>query len=286
MQPRTLSRRSIIAITVIAIVIIAAIAACLWLRSESASRAERFSLTERGIIAWYEVRGGHASLAAHPSGYDSASDDVIAAAPPLASGAVPVLSALGAAGASLGLMQNGTLTPLLAPAFRYYLSDDGKGTVYYIEATSTGTSRLYSYAVGEGSSALADLGPASAASAAPDGSIVAATMSGIVRIKPGASSAPSVLVPVPASGIMYYPAIASDAGAVAYWDQGKNAIELYSLAAGNGPAFVASIPLSAARPDAVGFAPSGDLVVKTGSTLTFYSVRSGAAGKEVTITAE
>lgn len=281
----TLSRRSIIAIAIV-VILIAIAAACFWLRTESANQAERFSLTERGIITWYEVRGGHASLAAHPSGYDSASGDVIAAALPLASGAVPVLSASGAAGAALGLMQNSTFTPLLAPAFRYYLSDDGKGTVYYIEASSTGASRLYSYAVGDGSPAPVDLGSASAASVAPDGSIVAATMSGIVRIAPGASSEPAVLVPVPASGIMYYPAIASDASAAAYWDQGTSAIALYSFAGGNGPALVASIPLSAPRPDAVGFAPSGDLVIKTGSMLTFYSVRSGAAGKEVTITAE
>jgi hypothetical protein len=102
---------------------------------------------------------------------------------------------------------------------------------------------------------------------------------------PGASSTPTVLVPTPDSGIMYFPTIAPDASATLYWDSAANALQLYSIASGT-PTLAASIQLSTPRPDGISFVSNDELVVKTGDTLTFYSARDGAKEREVTIIAQ
>ncbi|HEX7651281.1 MAG TPA: hypothetical protein VF439_01005 [Candidatus Paceibacterota bacterium] len=267
------------------VVVLAAIVLIYWLHFAPSPYQARVSFIEHGATTWYQVTGDTATPATHPEGYDSASVNVVNAAPALASGAVPVL-ALGSDGLSLGLMQNGSFTRLLGPGARYYLSDDGQGTVFYVQTSSSSEpSRLYSYEPGNPSAVPQELAVAAVAAAAPDGSVVAVTPDGIVRITPGASSTPAVLVPAPASGPLYYPAVAAGGVAAAYWDSVTNTINLYDLTKPNGTAQVASIELSQLQPTALSFTASGELVVKTGDTLTFYPVRSGStADRTVTIT--
>jgi hypothetical protein len=251
--------------------------------SHNAGASLEVSLIERGVMTRYRISDDHAAPVAHPAGYDAVRPNVVAAAPALLSGAVPVLAASEAPGSALGFMQNGAFTELLPPALRYALFDDGKDTVYYLEASSTGMAHLYRLIAEEVPAKPVDLGIAATAAAASDGSIVVVTTDGIVRIMPEGSSTPAILVPLPKSGLMQYPAVAPDASAAAYWSQPEENIKLYSLH-DDISVLIASIRLPAPFPDAIGFASSGELVVKAGNTLLFYSAEDGAKEKGIIIT--